>query len=308
MFNLLTPAHLDDNFTPLSNELFSIGPITVYLYSFMILLGVLGALFMGIKEGKRLGIKSDYIIDGLIIILPLAIIGARLYYVIFEWERYSGNLGRIFRITEGGLAIHGGFLVAVLAAFIYTRVRKIDIYKVMDLIAPGFLIGQIFGRWGNFFNQEAHGGVVGGLSNGTPILERQEQYEFLSNTLRIPDFIVNNMYISSDMASGMHYHHPTFLYESLWNILGLIIVLILRRVKITRSGDLIAFYLIWYSVGRFFIEFMRTDALYVGGTGLRAAQIIGIIMSIVGVIVLIANRFIRPRKRYVDVLDRNDVE
>ncbi len=306
MFSLLTPAHLDPNHSPLTNELFSIGPITVYLYSFMILLGVLGALFMGIKEGKRLGIKSDYIIDGLIIILPLAIIGARLYYVIFEWERYSGDLGRIFRITEGGLAIHGGFLVAVLAAFIYTRVRKIDIYKVMDLIAPGFLIGQIFGRWGNFFNQEAHGGVVGGLSNGNPELSLDQQYEFLSNTLRIPDFIVNNMYFSAD--HGMNYYHPTFLYESLWNIVGLIIVLILRRVKFTRSGDLIAFYLIWYSVGRFFIEFMRTDALYVGGTGLRAAQIIGIIMAIVGVIVLIANRFIRPRKRYVDVLDKNDVK
>ncbi len=306
MFSLLTAAHLDPNHSPLSNELFSIGPITVYLYSFMILLGVLGALFMGLKEGKRLGIKPDYIIDGLIIILPLAIIGARLYYVIFEWERYSGDLGRIFRITEGGLAIHGGFLAAVVAAFIYTRVRKLDIYRVMDLIAPGFLIGQIFGRWGNFFNQEAHGGVVGGLSNGTAELSLDSQYDFLSNTLRIPDFIVNNMYFSAD--HGMNYYHPTFLYESLWNILGLIIVLILRRVKFTRSGDLIAFYLIWYSVGRFFIEFMRTDALYVGNTGLRAAQIIGIIMAVVGVLVLVANRFIRPRKHYVDILDKDSVE
>ncbi len=306
MLNILTPAHLDPTHSPLSNELFSIGPITVYMYSFMILLGVLGALLMGLKEGEKLGIKKDYIIDGLIIILPLAIIGTRIYYVIFEWDRYRGDWLRIFNLTEGGLAIHGGFIVAVIAAYIYTRVRKLDIYKVLDLIAPGFLIGQILGRWGNFFNQEAHGGVIGGMANGSANLSLDEQYEFLSGTLRIPDFIVNNMYFSGDF--GMNYYHPTFLYESLWNLLGLTVILVLRRMPFVRSGDLIGVYLVWYSVGRFFIEFMRTDALFIGDTGLRTAQFISIIMILAGVFVFIANRKFFPRKRYVDVLQEDSVE
>ncbi len=304
---ILTAAHLDPTHSPLSNELFSIGPITVYMYSFMILLGVLGALIMGIQEGKKLGIKSDYIVDGLIIILPLAILGARIYYVIFEWERYSGDLGRIFRITEGGLAIHGGFIVALVAAIIYTRVRKIDIYRVFDLIAPGFLIGQSFGRWGNFFNQEAHGGVIGGMTNGTANLSLDEQYSFLSNTLRLPDFIVNNMY-NTPGGEGTYYHHPTFLYESLWNLLGLGIIFVIRRLPFLRSGDLLAFYLIWYSVGRFFIEFMRTDALFVGNTNLRAAQVISIIMALSGIAFLVVNHFVVRRKHYVEILEENAVQ
>ncbi len=302
---ILTPAH-DGGFVPYSRVLLELGPITIYYYAFFILLGVLAALLLGLNEGKKLGIKSDYIIDGLIIILPLAILGARLYYVIFEWSTYRNDLGSIFRITEGGLAIHGGFIVAVVGAYIYTRIRKLDLFKVFDLIAPGFLIAQAFGRWGNFFNREAHGGVIGGMRNGSANLTHQEQYDFLANTLRIPDFITNNMYINADF--GQHYYHPTFLYESLWNILGLIIVLIVRRLKITRSGDLLAFYLIWYSIGRFFIEFMRTDALYIGETGIRTAQAIGVVMAIAGVVLLVLNRTVFNRKHYTKVLEEDVVE
>lgn len=301
MFNIL--AHTDE---PLDNVLISIGGFDIYLYSVMILMGVLAALFLGIREGKRLGIKSDYIIDGLIIILPLAIVGARLYYVIFQWENYAGQWGRIFAFTEGGLAIHGGFLVALIASIVYTRVRGLDPLKIFDLVAPGFLIGQAFGRWGNFFNQEAHGGVVGGMDNGSAVLSLDSQREFLSQTLRLPDFIVNNMYFSADY--GLNYYHPTFLYESLWNILGLVAILFLRRMPFVRSGDMIAFYLIWYSVGRFFIEFMRTDALYIGETGIRTAQAIGVLMIIGGIAFLVVNHLVLRSKHYTKILEEDALQ
>ncbi|MFW6298803.1 MAG: prolipoprotein diacylglyceryl transferase [Bacillota bacterium] len=303
-FHILTKAHEGD-YEPLSNVLFEIGPVTVYMYSFMILLGVLAALMLGIQEGKRLGIDPDHIIDGLIIILPLSILGARLYYVIFEWDTYSGDLLRIFAIQEGGLAIHGGFIVAVVGAYIYTRIRKMDLFKVMDLIAPGFLIAQAFGRWGNFFNQEAHGGVVGGVEGGSALLSQSEQFGFLHETLRIPEFIVNMMYISG--PDGLNYYHPTFLYESIWNVLGFALILVLRRTKFMRSGDMIGVYLIWYSIGRFFIESMRTDALFIGDTGLRAAQVISILMVLLGIAVFVLNRFVFNRKHYAKVLKENDL-
>ncbi len=290
-------------FDPLSNELFSIGPITIYMYSFMILTGVISALMMGIFEGKKLGIKSDLILDGITIILPLSILGTRLWYVAFAWDQYRDDLMRIFRFSEGGLAIHGGFITAVVSTIIYTRIRKIDVFKVIDLIAPGFLIGQALGRWGNFFNQEAHGGVIGGLNNNQPILDWDAQRQFLSETLRLPKFIVNNMYLRG--PQGLNYYHPTFLYESLWNLLGLGIILVLRRTRFVRSGDFLGFYLIWYSVGRFFIEGMRTDSLYIGDTGLRTAQIVSILMILGGVIFLVINHKVFKRQYYHDALKEN---
>ncbi|MFW5914053.1 MAG: prolipoprotein diacylglyceryl transferase [Bacillota bacterium] len=304
LFNILTKAHEGD-YEPLSNVLFEIGPVTVYMYSFMILLGVLAALMLGLQEGKRLGINPDHIIDGLIIILPLSIIGARLYYVIFEWSHYSNHLTSIFAIQQGGLAIHGGFIVAVVGTYVYTRIRKMDLWKVLDLIAPGFLIAQAFGRWGNFFNQEAHGGVVGGYESGSALLSHPEQFSFLHETLRIPEFIVNMMYING--PDGPNYYHPTFLYESIWNLLGFALILVLRRTKFMRSGDMIGVYLIWYSIGRFFIESMRTDALFIGDTGLRAAQVISILMVLLGIAVFVLNRLVFNRKHYAKVLKENDL-
>ncbi|MFW6299021.1 MAG: prolipoprotein diacylglyceryl transferase [Bacillota bacterium] len=304
LLNTLTKAHEGD-YEPLSNVLFEIGPVTVYMYSFMILLGVLAALMLGLREGKRLGVDPDHIIDGLIIILPLSIIGARLYYVIFEWSYYSDNLTRIFAIQQGGLAIHGGFIVAVISAYVYTRIRKMDLFKVLDLMAPGFIIAQAFGRWGNFFNQEAHGGVVGGVENGGTVLSHPEQFSFLHETLRIPEFIVNMMYING--PDGTNYYHPTFLYESIWNLLGFALILVLRRTRFMRSGDMVGVYLIWYSIGRFFIEAMRTDSLYIGDTGIRVAQVISILMVLLGIAVFVLNRFVFNRKHYAKVLNENDL-
>ncbi len=307
--NILAAPHLDPDYSEYSNVLFNIGPLEIYIYSFMIMLGVLAALYLGLKEGKKLGVNTDYIIDGLIIILPLAIIGTRLWYVAFNWSEI-GSFRAIFAIRDGGLAIHGGFVVAVIATYVYTRYRDIDLFKAFDLIAPGFLIAQTLGRWGNFFNQEAHGGIIGGGTRFDPNLSHDQQYEFLSSTLRLPDFIIHNMYINKGTAGNplFNYYHPTFLYESLWNLSGFIIILIIRRMKFLRSGDLIAFYLIWYSVGRFFIEFMRTDALYIGDTGLRIAQVTSILMIIAGGVFLYFNHRIWQKKHYHEILAENATE
>ncbi|MCF7926209.1 MAG: prolipoprotein diacylglyceryl transferase [Candidatus Izimaplasma sp.] len=287
-------------YDPINNIFLDLGFITWYKYSFMIMSGIVVAFLLAIQEGKKLGIKTDDIIDGVLIIVPLSIVGTRLWYVIFEWERYAWDIVKIFSITDGGLAIHGGIFTAFISAYFYTKWKGINFLSTFDLMAPGFIIAQAFGRWGNFFNQEAHGGVIGGVMNGDAVLSLDKQRAFLSETLYLPDFITNNMYLYG--PDGLNYYHPTFLYESVWNIVGFGIMLILRRLKFTRRGDLLAVYAIWYSIGRFFIEGMRTDSLYIGNTGLRTAQIISIIMILGGIGFLVFSRMVLKPKRYVEVL------
>ncbi len=272
-----------------------------YKYSFMIMCGMTIAIILGIKEGKKLGISVDDILDGVLIIVPLSIVGARLWYVIFEWDLYQGDLFEMINIRDGGMAIHGAFFTAIISAYIYTKKKGINFMSTFDLMAPGFIIAQSFGRWGNFFNQEAHGGVIGGVTGGYANLSLDEQRAFLSETLHLPDYITNQMYLNG--PDGLNYYHPTFLYESLWNLVGFSIMLILRRTKFIRRGDLLVFYLIWYSTGRFFIEGMRTDSLYIGNTGLRTAQVISLLMILAGIALAYYNRAIKPQKYYYEVLE-----
>ncbi len=296
-------------FDPISRVFLDLGFITWYKYSVMILLGMITAVILGIREGKRLGISSTEIIDGVIIVVPLSIVGTRLWYVIFEWGNYfnasdlMGSLFKIINITDGGLAIHGGVITAFVSVYFYTKAKKINFLRAFDLTAPGFLIAQAFGRWGNFFNQEAHGGVIGGVNSGVPILSLDDQRAFLSETLHLPNYITNNMYLYG--PDGLNYYHPTFLYESVWNLIGFSIILILRRTKIIRSGDLLPFYLIWYSIGRFFIEGMRTDSLYIGNTGLRTAQITSLLLIAGGIGFLLFNHLVLKTKHYYEVLEEN---
>ena len=302
---------------PLPNTL-DIGPISIPLYGLFIMLGILAALVLGLREGKKIGISSDDILDGLLIILPLALLGTRLWYVAFEWDQFKDYLPSILGFQRdgsfdglSGLAIHGGFFTAVIATYFYTKKKQIDLFKALDLVAPGFLIAQSFGRWGNFFNQEAHGGVIGGLlGDGSVALSWDEQRSFLTNTLRIPEFIVNNMFFNPGgaLGNGRQYYHPTFLYESIWNLLGFAIILVLRRTKFTRSGDMIGFYFVWYGTGRFFIESLRTDSLYLWNTGLRTAQVVSILMVIGGLVFLGLNHFKFKRKHYAKILDENSVQ
>ena len=301
------------DYEPISDIFINFGFFEWQKYSLMILLGLIIAVLLGIKEGKKLGISGDQIIDGAIVVVPLSIIGTRLWYVAFEWGKFyvPGSIGdtfmKIIDLSSGGLAIHGGFLTALVSVIVYTKIKGINVFKVFDLMAPGFLIAQAFGRWGNFFNQEAHGGMIGGAPDGFKFMTDAEQLpylndqrEFLSDTLRLPDYITNNMIL--DGPDGYAYYHPTFLYESIWNVIGFIIILILRRTKLTRTGDMIGFYLIWYSVGRFFIEAMRTDSLYIGDTGLRTAQIISLLMIAGGMVFLVINRTIFKQPKYHEAL------
>lgn len=224
---------------------FSLGPISVNWYGIIIGTGALIGLLLAVQEGKRFKLNPDFFLDLLLIGVPAAIVGARAYYVAFKWDDYKDNFLDVFKIWEGGIAIYGALIGAVIGAFFYVRAKGYNFWRIADICAPSLIAGQMIGRWGNFMNQEAHGG---------PVTE-----EFLRNTLHLPNFIVNQMNIN-----GVYYH-PTFLYESLWNLAGLLLLFWLRRRPFMRAGELFISYLMWYSLGRFFIEAVRTDSLAFNG-------------------------------------------
>ncbi|MBM7573539.1 prolipoprotein diacylglyceryl transferase [Aquibacillus albus] len=247
-----------------------LGPLTVYWYGVIIATGAFLGLWLATREADRLGLKKDLFVDLVVFAIPIAIISARIYYVVFEWERYVGGpWWDIFAIWEGGIAIHGALIGAVITAVIFARVKKVSFWQLADIAAPSIILGQAIGRWGNFMNQEAHGGPVSEATYNN----------FLTY---LPDFITNQMCIGGIM------YHPTFLYESMWNILGMILLLVLRRYN-PRRGEVFLSYVIWYSVGRFFIEGMRTDSLYIVGS-LRTAQVISIILIVLAIVLIVYRR------------------
>lgn len=248
---------------------FKLGPISVAWYGLIIATGIVLAFIVVQREMVKRGMHPDFLTDLLIWAIPIAIISARIYYVVFSWDYYQDHPGEIIKIWNGGIAIHGALIGSFITTYVFTKMRGVSFWKTVDIAAPGLLIGQSIGRWGNFMNQEAHGGPVS---------------EHFMNTTIIPDWIMNQMTIE-----GVTYH-PTFLYESLWNLVGLIIILLLRRVALKR-GELFLFYLTWYSIGRYFIEGMRTDSLY-GGV-LRAAQVVSIVTIIVALIFFIIRRYVQ---------------
>ncbi|MBU8908655.1 prolipoprotein diacylglyceryl transferase [Desertibacillus haloalkaliphilus] len=263
---------------PLSPIAFELGPLTVHWYGLIIAFGAFLGYLLATRESVKRGLPKDTFADLLIWALPIAILSARLYYVIFRWDYYAAHPEKILAIWEGGLAIHGGVIGGVITAYIFAKRRNISIWKLLDITAPSLLLGQAIGRWGNFMNQEAHGGPV--------------TREFLEG-LMLPEFIINQMYID-----GVYYH-PTFLYESIWNILGVILLLYLRRVNL-RQGEIFLSYLIWYSVGRFFIEGLRTDSLMIADL-LRTAQVMSLVLIIGAIILWFYRRQTgQADKRYLD--------
>ncbi|MFC4387068.1 prolipoprotein diacylglyceryl transferase [Gracilibacillus marinus] len=248
-----------------------IGSLPIYWYGVIIASGVFLALWLATREADRLGVKKDYIIDLVVYAIPIAILSARIYYVIFKWDQYSnGPFWKVFAVWEGGIAIHGALIGSVITAIIYTRIRKLSFWQIADIVAPSIILGQAIGRWGNFMNQEAHGGPIS-----------QATYESFHQYL--PDFIMNQMCIKGTM------YHPTFLYESVWNIIGFGLLLLLRKYPI-RRGELFLSYVIWYSIGRYFIEGMRTDSLYIIEPILRTAQFISIVLIICAIILIVFRR------------------
>ena len=252
---------------PSLNRVFiEIGPLSIYWYGVIIATGAFLGLYLATKESDRLGLKKDLMVDLVVFAIPISILFARLYYVIFEWQQYAnGPFWKVFAVWEGGLAIHGALIGAVLTAIVFAKVRKVSFWQLADVAAPSLILGQAIGRWGNFMNQEAHGGPM-----------TQAAYENFHQYL--PDFIMNQMCIDGTL------YYPTFLYESFWNLIVFGLLLFLRRRNPLR-GFVFLTYVISYSVGRFFIEGMRTDSLYVIGE-IRTAQLFSIILILASLVIM----------------------
>ncbi|WP_416828453.1 prolipoprotein diacylglyceryl transferase [Ectobacillus polymachus] len=261
----------------LSRVFFYLGPFPIYWYGVLIGTGMMLGLWLAIRESDRRGLPKDTFVDLVLFAIPIAIICARAYYVIFEWDYYGSNPSQIFNIRQGGLAIHGGLIGGVLTGIIFARVRHLSFWKLADIAAPSILLGQAIGRWGNFMNQEAHGGPV--------------SRAFLES-LHLPNFIINQMYID-----GVYYQ-PTFLYESLWDFAGVILLLLLRKANL-RYGELFFTYLTWYSIGRFYVEGLRTDSLMLGP--LRVAQVVSIVLVVLSILfVFVRRKMGYANKRYLE--------
>ncbi|SDQ41349.1 prolipoprotein diacylglyceryl transferase [Carnobacterium viridans] len=238
---------------------FSLGPLDVYWYGIIIAAAIFVAIFLSTREAEKRGIDGEHIVDMALWALPIAFIGARLYYVIFELGYYLQNPGEIIAIWNGGIAIYGGLIAGGLTVFWYTKKHGIPLWLMLDILAPSVLLAQAIGRWGNFMNQEAHGGEV--------------TRSFLEN-LYLPEFIIKQMEIN-----GMYYQ-PTFLYESLWSLIGFVLIIILRNKKqLFRQGEVALSYVLWYSLGRFFIEGLRTDSLWIFNL-IRVSQALSVVLFI----------------------------
>ena len=242
----------------------SLGPLEIRWYALLILSAFLIGIYLIRKEAIRLGENTTQIMDLCFYLILVSIIGARIYYVIFEFSEYKDNLLDIFKIWNGGLAIHGGIIAGILFTYFYTKKKKLNILKITDIIAPALVLGQAIGRWGNFFNQEAYGS--------------QTTLETLKN-MHIPNFIIEGMHIN------YNYYHPTFLYESLWCLIIFIVLIIIRRNKKIKIGSITGTYFILYGIERFFIEILRQDSLMF--LNLKVAQIVSVIMIIIGIILWI---------------------
>lgn len=244
-----------------------LGFLKIYWYSITMFLGVLLGIVVAYIEIKRKKIDTSKFENMAFYAILFGFIGARIYYCLFNLDYYLTNPLEILMVWHGGLAIHGGIIGAVLAIYIYCQKKKLTCLEILDICTPALVIGQVIGRWGNFFNSEAHGGIV--------------TRSFLES-LHLPKFIIDGMYINGN------YYHPTFLYESFFNFLVFIILMILRKNQKIRLGTITGIYLMSYGVIRFFIESLRTDSLMIGA--FKMAQIISIVLFIIGLILIILSK------------------
>ncbi|MCU5745844.1 prolipoprotein diacylglyceryl transferase [Staphylococcus sp. SQ8-PEA] len=257
-----------------------LGPLNVRWYGIIIACGILIGYFIAQTALKNAGFDKDALVDILFWSAIVGFISARIYFVIFQFPFYAQHPLEIPKIWHGGIAIHGGIIGGFITGLIICKKKNLNPFHIGDIIAPSMILAQGIGRWGNFMNHEAHGGPV--------------SRTFLEN-LHIPQFIIDNMYIN-----GVYYH-PTFLYESVWDVLGFIFLLTLR--KHLRVGDTLALYLIWYSIGRFFVEGLRTDSLMLT-SHIRVAQLMSIILIIAGIIMIVLRhtKYRAPRYKEAQAL------
>ena len=243
---------------------FQLGPFAIRWYALCIVSGLILAVYLAMREAPRRNILSDDILDFILIAFPLSLVGARLYYVLFQWSYYVEHPAEIIAIWNGGIAIYGGLIAGALVMWFYSRSKFINMLDFLDVAAPSVMIAQAIGRWGNFVNQEAYGATVKSLNY-------------------LPSWMQKQMYIDGA------YRQPTFLFESVWNLIGFILILVLRRKpKFFKQGEIAAFYLIWYGCGRMVIEGMRTDSLMLAG--LRVSQWLSVFLILLGIGIIIYQR------------------
>ena len=242
----------------------TLGPITITWYAIFIISAIIIGILLSLKEIEKHGIDKSLFYDIVFYLIIFGFLGARTWYVLFNLDYYLQNPAEIIAIWNGGLAIHGAIVAGGLYLWHVSKKLGLDFFNLTDIAVVPIILGQAIGRWGNFMNQEAHG--------------PETTKEFLENTLHLPDFIVNGMNID-----GVYYH-PTFLYESIWNFIGFIIILIMRKKYRFKYGTITGFYLIWYGFIRTIIEQLRTDALMLGP--IRIAALTSFLMVIIGVIIL----------------------
>ncbi|MFV0558409.1 MAG: prolipoprotein diacylglyceryl transferase [Enterococcus sp.] len=248
---------------------FNLFGIPIYWYALIIVSGVLIAMWLSTREAVRVGLKADDVTDFMLVGLPIAIIGARLYYVMFDLQLYLDDPIQVFNIRNGGIAIYGALIAGGLWLVYFCYKKVIPLWTFLDIAAPSVVLAQAIGRWGNFMNHEAFGG---------------DTTRAFLESLHLPNFIIENMYID-----GI-YRQPTFLYESTWNVIGFILLIILRKQKgWLKEGEVFLGYVIWYSFGRFFIEGMRTDSLYLFAN-IRISQLISLVFFVAGWTLLIIRR------------------
>lgn len=265
----------------MNDVMLNLGIFQIKWYSFFIFLAMLTACLIIFKESKKKNVPDNYLTNLIFYGLIIGILGARLYYVIFNLDYYLNNPSQIFAIWNGGLAIHGGLISAVIFLIIYSKKNKINILEMLDIIVVGVIIAQAIGRWGNFFNQEAYGNII--------------SLQALKN-MHLPKFIIDGMYISGS------YREPTFLYESICSLIGFILLLILRATKKLKTGQLTAIYLIWYGIVRFGIETLRSDSLMLGQ--IKVAQLVSLLFVISGIALFIYS-YIKKKKYCLDKIVTN---
>ncbi len=255
---------------------FNINPVVklpfgleIHWYGIIIGVGILVALILANSEFKKKGFKDDTLSDLALIAIPLSILGARLYYVIFEWDYFKDNLSEIIAIWNGGLAIYGAVITGIITGIVFSKVRKISFWWLGDVGTMCLLIAQSIGRWGNFVNCEAYG-----EKTNLP-------WGMMIHRSNWADGVVKGAY------------HPTFLYESLWNLTGFLISYFVIRKRKKTDGVIFAFYLTWYGIGRFFIEGLRTDSLYLYGN-IRVSQLVAFLSVFMGIGVFL---FVKKAKK-----------
>ena len=250
----------------------ALGNFNIYYYGLVIALGLMLAVLYACKRGKEFGLKEDDILDGVLWVTPFAIVCARAYYVAFSWEAYADNPISVFYIWEGGIAIYGGVLGAITGMAVLCKIKKLPLTTVLDLILTAFLIGQSIGRWGNFFNREAFGAATDAFSR---------------------------MGLYNQVTESWEYYHPTFLYESLWNAAGFVLLHFLSK-KRKYDGQVALGYAAWYGLGRSIIEGLRVDSLWWGP--FRVSQVLAAVTCLAAVSILIYQNFKPhdPAKLYVN--------